>query len=96
METRDMPKELGLFYVAFLTVQLYIQLEQFISVQVTLPTLYHQMPSNFMLLKKNLHLNILNIVNLLTLMLFLEITILDFIIILIFLFGVLQSSHLCQ
>ena len=36
-----MPKELGLFYVALLTVQLCIQLDQFIIVQVTLPTLYH-------------------------------------------------------
>ena len=52
MEKRDMTKELGLFYVAFLTVRLYIQLDQFIFVQVTLPTLYHQTPSSFILVKK--------------------------------------------
>ena len=52
METRYMPKELGLLYVNFLTVWLYIQLEQFIVVQVALPTLYHQVPSNFLLVKK--------------------------------------------
>ena len=44
-----MPKELGLFYVYFLTFRLYIQLYQFIIVQVTLPTLYQQVPSSFML-----------------------------------------------
>ena len=67
METRDMPKELGLLYVAFLTVQLYIQLEQFIIVQVTLPTLYHHVPSSFILFFKSLHLNLLKILTLLTL-----------------------------
>ena len=67
METRDMPNELGLFYVAFLTVRLYIQLDQFIIVQVTLPTLYHQVPSSFILVLKRLHLNLLNIATLLTL-----------------------------
>ena len=67
METRDMPKELGLFYVVFLTVRLYIQLEQFIIFQVTLPTLHHQVPSSFILVLKMLHLNLLNIVTLLTL-----------------------------
>ena len=36
-EIRDMPKELGLFYINLLTVWLYIQLNQFIIVQVTLP-----------------------------------------------------------
>ena len=56
-----------LFYVALLTVPLYIQLGQFISVQVTLPTLYHQVPSSFILFFKRLHLNLLNIVNMLTL-----------------------------
>ena len=66
-ETRDMPKELGLFYVAFLTVQLYIQLEQFIIFQITLSTIYNQMPSSFILVLKRLHLNLLNIVTLLTL-----------------------------
>ena len=50
METRDMSKELGLFYVALLTVKLYIQLGQFIIAQVTLLTLYHQVPSNFILI----------------------------------------------
>ena len=44
METRDIPKESGLFYVAFLTVQLYTQLDQFIIVQVTLPTWSNQVP----------------------------------------------------
>ena len=62
-----MPKELGLFYAVSLTVQLYIQWEQFIILQVTLPTPCHQVPSNFMLAFKRLHLNLLNIVTLLTL-----------------------------
>ena len=52
MESRDMPKELGLFYFAFLTVWLYIQLEEIISVQVTLKTLYHQLPSILYWFKK--------------------------------------------
>ena len=52
-ETRDMSKELGLFYVIFLTVTLYIKWDQFIIVQVTLPTSSHQVPSNFMLVKKS-------------------------------------------
>ena len=52
METRDMPKELGLLYVDLLTGRLYIQLDQFIIVQVILPTLYHQMPSIFILVFK--------------------------------------------
>ena len=67
METRDMPKELGLFYVTFLTVQLYIQLYQFTIVQFNLPTLSNQVPSHFMLVLKRLNLNLLNIVTLLTL-----------------------------
>ena len=67
MLTQDIPKELGLFYVAFLTVQLYIQLDQFIIFRVTLPTLYHQVPSSFILVFKRLHLNLLKIVTLLTL-----------------------------
>ena len=67
METRYMPKELGLFYVAFLAVQLYIQLDQFIIVQVTFSTLYNQGPSSFILGLKGLHQNLLNIVTLLTL-----------------------------
>ena len=62
-----MPKELGLSYVVFLTVRLYVQLDQFIIVQVTLPTLYHQVPSSFILVFKRLYLNLLNIVTLLTL-----------------------------
>ena len=44
METRDMPKKLGLFYVDLLSVTLYIQWEQFIIVQVTIPTPYNQVP----------------------------------------------------
>ena len=67
METRDMPKELGLFYDTFLTVQLYIQWDQFIIFQVTLPKISHQVPSSFIFVFKRLHLNLLNIVNSLTL-----------------------------
>ena len=62
-----MTKELGLFYVAFLTFRLYIQLDQFIIFQFTLPKLYHQDPSSFILVFKRLHLKLLNIVTLLTL-----------------------------
>ena len=43
-----------------LTVPLYIQWEQFIVVQVTLPTPYHQGKSNIMLAFKMLHMNLLN------------------------------------
>ena len=67
METQDIHKELGLFYVAFLTVPLYIQWYQFIILQITLPTLSHQLPSNFMVVFKRLHLNLLSIVTLLNL-----------------------------
>ena len=67
MKTRDMPKELGLFYVVFLTVQLLIRWDQFNFLQVTLPTTSNQVPSNFMLVFKRLHLNLLKIVTLLTL-----------------------------
>ena len=67
METRDIPKELGLFYIAFLIIRLYIQLDQFIIVQVTLPTLYHHVPSSFILVFIRLHMNLLKIVTLLTL-----------------------------
>ena len=59
--------ELGLFYDSFLTVWLYIQLDPFVIFQVTLPILYHQVPSSFILVFKRLHLNLLNIVTLLTL-----------------------------
>ena len=62
MEKRDMPKELGLFYVVFLTAPLYIQWDQFTTVQVTLPITYNQVPLNFMLVFKFLRLNLLNIV----------------------------------
>ena len=62
-----MPKELGLFYVDFITVGLYIHLDQFIIVQVALTTLSHQVPSNFILIFKRLRLNLLNTVTLLTL-----------------------------
>ena len=62
IETRDMPKELGLFYIVFLTVPLYIQWEQFNIVQVTLPTPYNRVNSSFMLVLKRLHPNLLNIV----------------------------------
>ena len=67
METKDTAKELGLFYIVLLTVPLYIQWEQFIIVQVTLPTPSNWVPSNFMLVFKRSHLNLLKIVNFLTL-----------------------------
>ena len=67
METRDIPKELGLLYIASLTIKLYIQWDQFNIVQVTLPTPSHKVPSNFMLVLKLLHLTLLNIVTLLNL-----------------------------
>ena len=62
-----MPMVLGLFSVAFPTVQLYTQLDQFIIVQVTLPKISHQVPSNFMLGFKRSHLNLLNTVTFLNL-----------------------------
>ena len=61
-----MPKELVSFYVSLLTVTLYIQWYQFIIVHVSLPKLYNQVPSSFILVKKRLHLNPLNIVTFLT------------------------------
>ena len=64
---QNIPKDLGLFYVAFITVPLYIQYYQFIIVQVTLPTPSHQVPYNSMLDFKPLRLNLLTIVTLLTL-----------------------------
>ena len=67
MKTRDTPKELGLFYVIFQTVTLYILWDQFINVQVTLTTPSHQVPLHFMVVLKRLHLNLLKIVTLLTL-----------------------------
>ena len=67
METRDIPKELGLFYIAFLTVPVYIKRYRFIIVKANLTTPSHQVPSNFMLAFKSLHLNLLNIVTFLTL-----------------------------
>ena len=63
-----MPKELGLFYVVLLTVPLYIRWDQFIIAQATLPTPSHLVPSNFMLVFKRLHLNLLDIVTFSTLM----------------------------
>ena len=62
-----MPKELRLFYVAYLTVTLYTQWDQLIIFQVNLPTPSYPVPSNFMLTFKRLRLNVLNIVTLLTL-----------------------------
>ena len=44
METRDMPKELRLFYVVLLTVPLFICWYQFIILQVVLPTPSHKVP----------------------------------------------------
>ena len=48
-------------------IRLYIQLGQFSIVQATLPTLYHQVTSSFILVFKILHLDFLKIVTLLTL-----------------------------
>ena len=62
-----MPKELGLFDVTFLTVSLYIQWDQFIIVQVALPTPSNKVPSNVILDFKRLRMNLLNIVTLLKL-----------------------------
>ena len=62
-----MPKELGLFYVALITFKLYIQRDQFIILQANLQIPSHQMPSNFMLVFKRLHMNLLNILPFLTL-----------------------------
>ena len=62
-----MPKELGLFHVAFLNVPLYIQWDHFIIVQVTLPTPSHRVPSNVMVVFKKLHINLLEILVLFTL-----------------------------
>ena len=67
METRDMPKELGLFYVILLTDPLYIHWDTFIILHVILTIQYHQVISNFMLVFNMLHLNLLKIVILLTL-----------------------------
>ena len=57
-----MLKELGLSYIDFLIVPLFIHWDQFIIVQVALPTPYHEVPSNSMLVFKRLPLNLLNIV----------------------------------
>ena len=67
METQDTPKQFGLFYVTFQTIQLYIKLDQFIIVQVNLPTLSHQVYSHLIPVLKRLHLNLFNIVTLLNL-----------------------------
>ena len=58
---------MGLFYVAFLTVPVYIQWDKFIIVQVNLSTPYHHVTSNCMFGFKSLHMNPLNIVILLAL-----------------------------
>ena len=65
--TWDTLKELVLFYVVLITLPLYIWWDQFIIIQVTLPTLFNWVPSNFMLLSKMLYLNLLIIVTLFTL-----------------------------
>ena len=62
---------IGIFYAALLTVRIYPPLDQCISVQVTLLTLNHKVPSSFILFFKRLHLNLLNIVTLSTLKVFL-------------------------
>ena len=56
METRYMPKELGLFYDVLLTVPLYIWWDQFIMFQLNITTPSHEVPSNFMLDFKRLRL----------------------------------------
>ena len=67
METWDILKELGLFFAVFLVVPLYIQWDLFIIVQFAIPAQYHQFPSKIILVLKSLHLNLLNIMILLTL-----------------------------
>ena len=57
----------GIIYVIFLIIPLYIKWSHFNIVQVTLLTPYHQVPSNLMLVFKRFCLNLLNIVALLTL-----------------------------
>ena len=52
---------IGIFFVIFVTVTLYIRCDQFIIFQVTLPTPSYRMPSNLMLILKKLHLNFLNL-----------------------------------
>ena len=44
---------IGIIFVVFLTVPIYIQWEQFIIIRVTLSTLSHQVPTNFMLVFHN-------------------------------------------
>ena len=66
MEIRDMHKELVFFNAVLLTVPLYIRWDQFVIVQVTLTTPYNKVEYHFMLVFKRLHLNLLNIVTLLT------------------------------
>ena len=60
-------QEIGIIYFNLRTVTLYTQWYQFIIVQVTLPIPSHWVTSNFILVFKRLHLNILNIVILYTL-----------------------------
>ena len=67
METRYMPKELGLFFFLLLTDPLYIQEDQFIIFHIKFTTTSHWVLSNIILVFKRLHLNLLNIVILLTL-----------------------------
>ena len=53
---------IGVILCNLLNFQLYIRWYQFIIFQVTLTTLWHWVYSNFMLVFKMLHLNLLNIV----------------------------------
>ena len=71
METGCMPKEFWLFYAVLLNFPLYIRCKKFIIDQVTLPTPYKCVRSNFMLVFKIIHLNLFPIVILLTLKVFL-------------------------
>ena len=61
-----MPKQLGLFYIVLITVPLYMHWDHFNIVQVALPTPSHQVPSNFIFILKMLHINLLEILTLLT------------------------------
>ena len=70
METRDMPKELRLFYAILKTFPFYVRCYQFITVQVTLEISSHQLNLNLMLYFKMLCVIILNIVILRTLNIF--------------------------
>ena len=62
MATHDIPKELVLLYIVFLNDPLYIQWDQFITVQITFPIKYNLVTLNDILVFKRLCMNLLNIV----------------------------------